>query len=131
MRPRERSVKDIVIVEGARTAFGTYGGQLRDTSATDLGVIAAKAALEKSKVDPKQIDHVIFGNVLQTSGDAVYLARHIGLRSGVPKEVPALTINRLSAPALQPILLGAQEIRLERPDFVLPGGAENRPMAPH
>jgi len=68
-------VKDIVIIDGARTAFGTYGGALRDTSATDLGVIAAKGALEKSKVDPKQIDQVIFGNVLQTSGDAVYLAR--------------------------------------------------------
>src|SRR5205807_8260341 len=92
---REPSMKDIVIVDGARTAFGTYGGALRDTSATDLGVVAAKAALERSKVDPQRIDHVIFGSVLQTSGDAVYLARHIGLKAGVPKEVPALTINRL------------------------------------
>src|SRR5712691_829420 len=104
-------MKDIVIIDGARTAFGTYGGQLRDTSATDLGVIAAKAALEKSKVDPKRIDHVIFGNVLQTSGDAVYFARHIGLKSGVPKEVPALTVNRLCGSGLQAIILAAQEIR--------------------
>jgi acetyl-CoA C-acetyltransferase len=87
-------MKEIVLIDGARTPFGTFGGALRDTSATDLGVIAAKGALERSKVDPKQIDQVIFGNVLQTSGDAVYLARHIGLKSGVPKEVPALTINR-------------------------------------
>src|SRR5438132_12233343 len=86
-------MKEVVIIDGARTPFGTYGGQLRDTSATDLGVIAAKAALEKSKVDPKDIDLVIFGNVLQTSGDAVYLARHIGLRSRVPKEIPALTVH--------------------------------------
>jgi len=124
-------VKEIVIIDGARTAFGTYGGQLRDTSATDLGVIAAKAALEKSKVDPKQIDHVIFGNVLQTSGDAVYLARHIGLKSGVPKEVPALTINRLCGSGLQAILLGAQEIQLGQAEFVLVGGTENMSMAPH
>src|ERR1700716_3874115 len=124
-------MKEIVLIEGARTAFGTYGGQLRDTSATDLGVVAAKAALEKSKVDPKQIDHVIFGNVLQTSGDAVYLARHIGLRSGVPKEVPALTINRLCGSGLQAILLAAQEIQLGQPECVLAGGAENMSMAPH
>src|SRR5438093_744423 len=124
-------VKEIVIIDGARTAFGTYGGQLRDTSATDLGVVAAKAALERSKVDPKQIEHVIFGNVLQTSGDAVYFARHIGLKSGVPKEVPALTVNRLCGSGLQAILLGAQEIQLGQADFVLAGGAENMSMAPH
>src|SRR4030081_3522456 len=105
-------VKEIVILDGARTAFGTYGGALRDISATDLGVIAAKGALEKSKVDPKQIDHVIFGNVLQTSGDAVYLARHIGLKAGVPKEVPALTVNRLCGSGLQSIINGAEQIEL-------------------
>src|SRR5713226_5338162 len=124
-------MKDIVIIDGARTAFGTYGGALRDTSATDLGIIAAKGALEKSKVDPKQIDQVIFGNVLQTSGDAVYLARHIGLKSGVPKEVPALTVNRLCGSGLQAIILAAQEIQLGQADFVLAGGAENMSMAPH
>jgi len=124
-------VKDVVIIDGARTAFGTFGGALRDTSATDLGVVAAKAALERSKVDPKQIDQVIFGNVLQTSGDAVYLARHIGLKAGVPKEVPALTVNRLCGSGLQAILLGAQEIQLGQADFVLAGGTENMSMAPH
>jgi acetyl-CoA acyltransferase 2 len=124
-------MKDIVIVDGARTPFGTFGGALRDTSATDLGVIAAKAALERSKVDAKQIDHVIFGNVLQTSGDAVYLARHIGLKAGVPKEAPALTVNRLCGSGLQAILLGAQEIQLGQAEFVLAGGTENMSMAPH
>jgi acetyl-CoA acetyltransferase family protein len=124
-------MKDIVIVDGARTAFGTYGGALRDVSATDLGVVAAKAALERSKVDPGRIDHVIFGNVLQTSGDAIYHARHVGLRAGVPKEVPALTVNRLCGSGLQAILLGAQEIQLGQADFVLAGGAENMSMAPH
>src|SRR2546425_5813904 len=124
-------MKDIVIIDGARTPFGTYGGALRDTSATDLGVVAAKGALERSRVAPERIDHVIFGNVLQTSGDAVYLARHVGLRSGVPKEVPALTVNRLCGSGLQAILLGAQEIQLGQADFVLAGGTENMSMAPH
>ncbi len=124
-------MKDIVIVDGARTAFGTYGGGLRDVSATDLGVVAAKAALERSKVDPRRIGHVIFGNVLQTSGDAIYLARHVGLKAGVPKEVPALTVNRLCGSGLQAILLGAQEIQLGQAEFVLAGGAENMSMAPH
>src|SRR2546421_8771897 len=124
-------MKEVVIIDGARTPFGTYGGQLRDTSATDLGVIAAKAALEKSKVEPERIDQVIFGNVLQTSGDAVYLARHIGLKAGVPKEVPALTVNRLCGSGLQAIILAAQEIQLGQAEFVLAGGAENMSMAPH
>ncbi len=112
-------MKDIVVLGGARTAFGTYGGALRDTSATDLGVIAAKGALERSKVEPGKIDQIIFGNVLQTSGDAVYFARHIGLKAGAPQEAPALTINRLCGSGLQAILLAAQEIQLGQADFVL------------
>ena len=124
-------MKDIVVLGGARTAFGTYGGALRDTSATDLGVIASKGALERSKVSPERIDQVIFGNVMQTSGDAVYIARHIGLKAALPIETPALTINRLCGSGLQAILLGAQEIQLGQADFVLAGGAENMSMAPH
>ena len=124
-------MKEIVVLGGARTAFGTYGGALRDVSATDLGIVAAKGALERSKVAPDQIDQVIFGNVLQTSGDAVYLSRHVGLKSGVPKEAPALTINRLCGSGLQAILLAAQEIQLGQADFVLAGGAEAMSMAPH
>src|SRR5438093_5690120 len=130
-RGQGASMKDIVLIDGARTPFGTFGGALRDTSATELGVIAAKAALERSKVDPKHIDQVIFGNVLQTSGDAVYLARHIGLKAGVPKEAPALTVNRLCGSGLQAILLASQEIQLGQAEFVLAGGAENMSMAPH
>ncbi len=124
-------MKDVVILGGARTPFGTYGGALRELSANDLGVVAAKAALERSHVEPGRIDHVIFGNVLQTSGDAVYHARHIGLKAGVPKEVPALTVNRLCGSGLQAILLGMQEIQLGQADFVLAGGAEAMSMAPH
>jgi acetyl-CoA acyltransferase 2 len=124
-------MKDIVVLGGARTAFGTYGGALRDTSATDLGIVASKGALERSKVSPERIDQVIFGNVLQTSGDAVYFARHIGLKSGAPTEAPALTINRLCGSGLQAILLAAQEIQLGQAEFVLAGGAEAMSMAPH
>ena len=114
-------MKDIVVL----------GGALRDVSATDLGIVASKGALERSKVSPDKIDQVIFGNVLQTSGDAVYFARHIGLKSGVPKESPALTINRLCGSGLQAILLAAQEIQLGQAEFVLAGGAEAMSMAPH
>jgi acetyl-CoA C-acetyltransferase len=124
-------MNDIVVLGGARTAFGTYGGALRDTSATELGVIAAKGALERSKVSADRIDQIIFGNVMQTSGDAVYFARHIGLKAGAPIEAPALTINRLCGSGLQAILLAAQEIQLGQADFVLAGGAENMSMAPH
>ncbi len=124
-------MNDVVILGGARTAFGTYGGGLRDVSATDLGVVASKGALDRAKLAPEKIDQVIFGNVLQTSGDAVYFARHIGLKSGAPIEAPALTINRLCGSGLQAILLAAQEIRLGQAEFVLAGGAENMSMAPH
>ena len=124
-------MKEIVVLGGARTAFGTYGGALRDVSATDLGIVAAKGAIERSKVSPDKIDQVIFGNVLQTSGDAVYFARHIGLKAGLPIESPALTINRLCGSGLQAILLAAQEIQLGQADFVLAGGAEAMSMAPH
>ncbi len=122
---------DVVILGGARTPFGTFGGALRDVSPTDLAVIAAKAALERSRVEPARIGHVIFGNVIQVTGDAVYFARHVGLRSGVPKQIPALTVNRLCGSGLQAILLGANEVRLGNADFVLAGGAENMSLAPH
>ncbi len=122
---------DIVILGGARTPFGTFGGSLRDVSGTELAVVASKAALERSGVDPKQIGHVIFGNVLQTTGDAIYFARHVGLKAGVPKEIPALTVNRLCGSGLQAILLGANEITLGNAEFVLAGGGENMSLAPH
>ena len=122
---------EVVVLGGARTPFGTFGGALRDVSGTELAVIASKAALERTRVGPQRIGHVIMGNVLQTTGDAVYFARHVGLRSGVPQEVPALTVNRLCGSGLQAILLGANEIRLGTADFVLAGGAENMSLAPH
>ncbi len=122
---------DIVLLEGVRTGFGAFGGSLKDQSATDLGVVAAKGALEHSKVDPQWIDQTIFGNVVQTSGDAIYLARHIGLRAGVPKEKPALILNRLCGSGQEAILTGARTILAGEADFILAGGAESMSQAPH
>src|SRR5919106_738733 len=90
-----KAAKEIVLVGGCRTPFGAFGGSLKDFTATDLGVFAAKGALERSHIAPDEVEHVIFGNALQTSNDAIYLARHVGLRSGVPEHVPAVTVNRL------------------------------------
>lgn len=122
--------QDVYIVEGARTPFGAFGGAFKDTSATDLGVVAAEGAMERAHIDPTEIDEVFFGNVIQTSGDAIYLARHVGLRSGVPQEVPALTLNRLCGSGTQAIISGAQAIRMAEATTVLAGGAENMSQAP-
>jgi len=108
-----------------------YNGAFADTSAIDLGVHAAAEALKRSGVEPGQVDHVIFGNVLQTSGDAIYGARHVGLKAGVPKEVPALTVNRLCGSGFESIVQGAQRILLGEAETVLAGGMENMSQAPH
>lgn len=123
--------KDIVFLSARRTPFGTFGGTLKDLSATDLGVVAAEAAIESADIEPDEIEHVIFGNALQTSADAIYLARHVGLRSGVPNDVPALTINRLCGSGFQSIINGAQEILTDEADACLCGGAESMSQAPH
>jgi acetyl-CoA acetyltransferase family protein len=122
---------EIVFLSGVRTGFGTFGGALKDFSATDLGVHAAQAALERSGVEPGAIDHVVFGNVLQTSSDAIYLARHIGLRSRVPIETPALTVNRLCGSGFEAVAQGAHQIVLGESQVVLVGGTESMSQAPH
>ena len=103
-------MKDIVIVDGARTPMAEYNGHFSDISAIDLGVIAAKEALSRSGVAAEDIDHVIVGNALQTSSDAIYGARHVGLKAGVPRHVPALTVNRLCGSGLQAIVSAARFI---------------------
>ena len=123
--------KEIVIVAGARTPFGKFGGGLKDLTATDLATVASKAALERSEVKPEEIDHVIFGNVMQTSSDAAYLARHVGLRCEVPIPVPAYGVNRLCGSGFQAVINGALEIFLGHADEVLVGGVEQMSMAPH
>jgi len=123
--------KEIVILSAARTPFGKFCGALKDLTATELGVVAVRAALERGGIKPEEIDHVIFGNVLQTSADAVYLARHIGLKSGIPPSVPALAVNRLCGSGFQAIVSGAQLLLLQEASYVLAGGTENMSQAPH
>ncbi len=121
----------VVFLSGVRTGFGAFGSALKDLSATDLGVVAAKEALARSGVEPAQIDHVIFGNVLQTSSDAPYLARHVGLRAGLPLETPAVTVNRLCGSGFEAVIQGAQQILLGESTVVLAGGTESMSQAPH
>jgi acetyl-CoA acetyltransferase family protein len=124
-------VKDIVIVDGARTPMAEYNGHFSDISAIDLGAIAAKEALSRSGFSADEMDHVIVGNALQTSGDALYGARHVGLKAGVPKEVPALTVNRLCGSGIQSVINAAEQIELGEASAVLAGGMENMSQAPH
>jgi acetyl-CoA acetyltransferase family protein len=126
--PRDSGV---VFLSGARTGFGSFGGSLKDLSATDLGAHAATAALQRAGIEPGLIDHVVFGNVLQTSSDAAYLARHVGIRAGLPVEVPAVTVNRLCGSGFEAIVQGAQQILLGRARAVLAGGTESMSQAPH
>jgi len=130
----------VVILNGARTPMaewvggragnGKPGGALKDVSAIDLGVVASKAALERSKVPPDTIDHVVFGNALQTSADAIYGARHVALKAGIPIPVPALTLNRLCGSGIQSVITSAQMLQLGEANFVLAGGIENMSQAP-
>jgi acetyl-CoA acyltransferase 2 len=122
---------NIYILGGARTPMADYTGKLKDFSAIELGAIAARAAMERTKVAPADVDHVVFGNVLQTSSDAVYGARHVGLKAGVPIEVPALTVNRLCGSGIQAAISGGQLISLGEADIVLTGGMESMSQAPH
>jgi acetyl-CoA acyltransferase 2 len=122
---------DIVFLSGRRTPFGTFGGTLKEYSATQLGAVAARSALDEAGVDAAEVGHVIFGNALQTSADAIYLARHVGLDAGVPHEVPALTVNRLCGSGFQAIVSGAQEIMLGQAEVCLTGGTESMSQAPH
>ena len=121
---------DIVIVAGARTPMARYTGSFSEVSAIDLGVHASKAAIEHSGVNPAEIDHAIFGNVLQTSSDAIYGARHVGLKAGLKMETPAVTVNRLCGSGIEAVTQAAQRILLGEANLVLAGGMENMTQAP-
>src|ERR687892_2328131 len=123
--------KDVFIVGGARTPMTEYVGALKDVSALELGAIASRGAFEKTGVKPEWVDHAVVGNVLQTSSDAIYGARHVALKAGVPIEVPALTVNRLCGSGIQAAVTGAQAIQLGEAGMVLTGGIESMSQAPH
>jgi acetyl-CoA acetyltransferase family protein len=122
---------DVLILSGARTPMAEYVGAFADVSALELGAQAARAALERASVPPAWVDHVVMGNALQTSGDAIYGARHVGLKAGVPVEVPALTVNRLCGSGIQSVVSAAQMIRLGESRLAVAGGMENMTQAPH
>lgn len=122
---------EIVIAAGARTPFGAFMGSFLDLSATDLGVIASKAAIKQSGFSPEEIDQTIFGNVIQTSSDAAYLARHVGLKSGLRIKTTALTLNRLCGSGFQSVLTAAEQILLGQANVVLAGGSENMSQSPY
>jgi acetyl-CoA acetyltransferase family protein len=121
---------DIAIVSGARTPFGRYCGKIKDYTAQELGAVAAKAAIERATIEASEFDHVVFGNAQQTSGDALYGARHVGLRAGMPIETPALTVNRLCGSGMQSIVSAAQMIQTDEAKIVLAGGMEAMSQAP-
>jgi len=123
--------RDVVVLSGKRTGFGTFGGSLKNFSATDLGVISSEAAITAAGITPDQVDHTFFGNALQTSADAIYHARHVALRAGVPQEKPSLTVNRLCGSGFEAIVQGAKEIILGEANVCLTGGAESMSQAPH
>lgn len=123
-------LRGVFVVAAKRTPFGAYGGLLKDYSAIDLAEFAARAALSAGKVPPETVDSVIVGNVTQSSPDAIYMARHVGLRVGIPKETPALTVNRLCGSGFQSIVNGCQEICVKDAEVVLCGGTENMSQAP-
>ncbi len=122
---------DVVILAGARTPMARYNGEFANISAIDLGALASKEAIKRSGVDPGEIEHVVFGNVQQSSSDAHYGARHVGLKAGLKVETPAVTVNRLCGSGMESISQAAQRIMLGEAKMVLAGGMENMTQVPH
>jgi len=123
--------RNIFIVAAKRTPFGSFGGKLKDYTPTDLGEIAARAAVQAAKIGPEHVDTVIFGNVMQSAKDTSYLARHVGVRIGLPPHVPALTVNRLCGSGFQSIISAAHEILNGEAHVALAGGSESMSQAPY
>ena len=125
MARRVTAVTDVVISSAARTAVGAYGKSLRDVAPTDLGAVAARAALERAGLEGEHVDQVVFGNVIHTAPEDMYMARVVGIKAGIPKEAPALTVNRLCGSGVQAIVSAAQAIKTGDADVALAGGAES------
>ena len=123
--------RDVVFLAGARTPIGRFLGGLSEVSATALGAAAASAAIERSGVPAADVQATYFGNVIPTSEDAAYIARHVGMDAGLPIEAPALTVNRACGSAMEAAIQGAKSLMLREHDLVLVGGAENMSMTPY
>jgi acetyl-CoA acyltransferase 2 len=131
MMPPKSIPPAVVFLSAVRTPFGTFGGKLKDFSPVDLAVHASKAAIERAGVTATDVDQTIFGNVLYTTKDSIYFARHVSLKSGCRQETSALTLNRLCGSGFQAVVSGAQEIILGDAQLCLVGGAESMSQAPH
>ena len=127
----QKSTRDVVFLSGVRTPFGTFGGALRDVPAIELGAIASKSALQRASIAPEDIQQTIFGNVLYTTNDSLYFARHVALKAGCRVETPALTVNRLCGSGFQAVVSGALEIITGESEVCLVGGAESMSQAPY
>jgi acetyl-CoA C-acetyltransferase len=124
-------VNDVVIASAARTAIGSYGKSLAGVPPSDLGATAGVAALERAGIDPDQVEHVVFGNVIHTEAADMYMARVVGMKAGIPKEVPAYTVNRLCGTGVQAIVSAAQAIQTGEAEVALAGGAESMSRGPY
>jgi acetyl-CoA C-acetyltransferase len=124
-------VNDVVIASAARTAIGSYGKSLVGVAPSDLGAAASAAAIERAGIDPDQVEHVVFGNVIHTETADMYMARVVGMKAGVPKEVPAYTVNRLCGTGVQAIVSATQAIQTGEADVALAGGAESMSRGPY
>ena len=122
---------NVIISSAARTAIGSYGKSLKDVKPTDLGATAATAAMERAGLQPDQVDHVVFGNVIHTAAEDAYMARVVGMKAGIPKETPAFTVNRLCGTGVQAIVSAAQSIQTGESKVALAGGAESMSRAPY
>jgi acetyl-CoA C-acetyltransferase len=124
-------LQEVVITSAARTAVGRYGGSLKDQPTTDLGALAVETALERSAIEPDQVDQVVFGNVIHSAPEDMYMARVVAIKAGVPKEVPAFTVNRLCGTGVQAIVSAAQTIATGDADVAVAGGAESMSRGPY
>jgi len=122
---------EVVITSAARTAVGRYGGSLKDQPPTELGALATRTALERSGIEPDQVDQVVFGNVIHSAPEDMYMARVVGMKAGIPKEVPAFTVNRLCGTGVQAIVSAAQSIATGDAEVAIAGGAESMSRGPY
>jgi acetyl-CoA C-acetyltransferase len=128
---QEESVTEVVITAAARTAVGRYGGSLKDVPTTDLGATAVEAAMARSGIEPAQVENVVFGNVIHSAPEDMYMARVVAMKAGIPKEVPAFTVNRLCGTGVQAIVSAAQTIATGDAEVAVAGGAESMSRGPY
>src|SRR5262245_47212945 len=123
--------REVVVLSGVRTAIGGFGGSLKDSSPSELAALCVREAVERAEIEPREVGHVVFGNVIHTDAHDHYLARVAGVKGGLPVEAPALTLNRLCGSGLQAIVTAAQAIILGDADVAVAGGSEKKSRSPY